>query len=77
MRRLFVLLLALGLLSPLAGCHHVAGFCDCEGGGGCGAGTPTVGTPMPWYSAAPAAYETVPVAYEKASPAPVDVADAR
>jgi hypothetical protein len=30
MRRLFVLLAGLGVLPAAAGCHHTAGFCDCQ-----------------------------------------------
>jgi hypothetical protein len=44
MRRTFVLLAGLGLMSLALGCHHTAGMCDCEGPGnpcvygGCGIG---------------------------------------
>jgi hypothetical protein len=54
MRRLFVLLLVVGLAGSVAGCRHLAGSCDCADGYGCGAGSPLTGTPMLWMSAAPA-----------------------
>jgi hypothetical protein len=34
MRRLLFSLSALGFLTVLAGCHHTAGACDCDGGHG-------------------------------------------
>jgi hypothetical protein len=54
MRRLFVLLTALGLTSTLAGCQHVAGVCDCGNNGDHLFGTPisadaglSIDTPAP------------------------------
>ncbi|HEV3236563.1 MAG TPA: hypothetical protein VGZ25_06215 [Gemmataceae bacterium] len=32
MRRLMFSLSALGFVTVMAGCHHTAGACDCEGG---------------------------------------------
>jgi hypothetical protein len=72
MRRFFMLLVALGLLGPIAGCH-IAGICDCDWGHDCcAAGSPPVGTPMPWLSAAPPAVEMAP-GIHPASNAPVTV----
>jgi hypothetical protein len=68
MRRLFVLLLGLGLLGPVAGCHHLAGFCDCTNGCYCAAGSPQTGTPMLWMSAGPPAVEMGPVVHEEPGP---------
>jgi hypothetical protein len=43
MRRLLILLTALGLFSAMAGCTHTAGICDCGDGGGHVFGTPFAG----------------------------------
>jgi hypothetical protein len=85
MRRFFTLLMALGLLAPMVGCRHVAGICDCDWGHNCcAAGTPPVGTPMLWMSAAPPAVEMGPGIHPASdttvtvshSSAPVSVVDA-
>ena len=48
MRRLILSAMALGLLSSVIGCHHMAGVCDCDGGCcGCGAGGPGMPGPAP------------------------------
>ena len=43
MRRLMFSLSALGFLTVLAGCHHTAGACDCEGV----PHGPVIGSPAP------------------------------
>lgn len=72
MPRHLVSMVLCGLLSLLAGCHHIAGVCDCTNGcPACAAGSPPVGTPMVWLNGTPGGSQpSAPTPAGETQPAP-------